>query len=205
MRQQAPEVAAHNLAVGQFAYDMLLASGCSVEVSEFAAVSGAVHDLGKLRPDLLDASRSGDVWTPEYRTWFAAEHAQGGAQRISELPGFDSSEALGYAATVARYHHEPILPGYASGNVAQAPAQLRAARGDTLLTLGIIDVVQVCDVLHAVGFDRMRKYVEGREGRPITPEVVLGIVEGNRYGNPMVEGQTINVHELVSERLGLLS
>lgn len=173
----------HLLGVGQLTRDILKAEMYPQDFCDHIAVSTALHDIGKFRTDVLKLIRSPAKLSDEERDFVRKTHSTEGSLllRGMELP---------LASFVAYEHHRPLPSDY--------------ARGDKSTLYGVTHLTKICDVMHALAFDRHRTYVAAREGQRPTPTVVGEmLLRDHAKNSPVILGHEINAVRAIQTQLQL--
>ncbi len=119
-------------------------------------------------------------------------HTREGATRLTALAEELQKPEIWFAAFGALNHHTAV-PDYSG-----------ACPEDAFLW-GLTDLMQVCDIFHALVFDATRSYVAAREGGTLTPGDIERITLQGRATNPVIEGRAIDIRAEVKRRLGVPS
>lgn len=193
----------HQFDTGEMIGNLLYENGCSEAAQCLGRLMGGLHDFGKLtRRDILTRVSSDRKFGRFERCWVTGEHSAEGGRQLRRLAAGavndPAARGLRYSAFSADMHHRELLR---PAEYAKLPDR------QLVLAYGITDCIRALDPLQAMGFDGSRGYVEAREGRRLTADMVFGLVEQERGRSwdepPIVEGVEIDLEGFVSRALGL--
>lgn len=171
----------HQLGVGQLACNILRQENFPDYFRNHVTVAGALHDVGKFRTDVLALIRQPVKLDDSQRAFVRTTHSEEGGRMLSGME-------LDLASFVAHKHHQTLPEEY--HEVPHATAY------------GVTHLIKLCDVMHALAFDRHRTYITAREGyRPSVADVGALLLREFSEQPPIILGRKIDVEQAVKTQM----